>query len=232
MSDQSHLFPDVVPAPAPAAAKPHSPDPEQLAILETLVAPSCRPGRAGGLATRLLAAFGDLGGVISAPEVRLAAVAGWEGRAVAPLKAVEAAARAMARADLRERTVLTCWPALVSYLRVAMAHHSTERMRVLFLDRRNALIADEEMGHGTVDHVPLYPREVIRRALELDASALILAHNHPSGEPDPSPDDIGMTRAVQSAAEALGLVLHDHVVVGRGRETSFRALGLLGSAVE
>lgn len=227
VTDHARLFP----VPTPAAA-PRGADPEHLAILEALVAPSCRPGRARGLAARLLAAFGDLGGVLSASEVRLSAVAGWEGRVVAPLKAVEAAARAMARAELRDRPVLTSWSAVVAYLRVVMAHQTTERMRVLFLDRRNALIADEEMGAGTVDHVPLYPREVIRRALELDACALILAHNHPSGDPDPSEADVEMTLAIQGAAEALGLTLHDHVVIGRGREVSFRSLGLLGSAVE
>ena len=230
MTDQAHAFLDPRQAALPLRRPGTGAD--DATILEALVAPCCRPGRARGLAARLLAAFGDLGGVVSAPEVRLAAVAGWDGRAAPLLKAVESAARAMARAEMRDRPVLDSWPALMRYLRVAMAHQTTERMRVLFLDRRNALLADEEMGAGTVDHVPLYPREVIRRALELDACALILAHNHPSGDPAPSDADIEMTLAVANAAAALGLVLHDHVVVGRGREASFRALGLLGSPLE
>ena len=108
-----------------------------------------------------------------------------------------------------------------------MAHRGQEQFRVLYLDRKNVLIADEAQGEGTVDHVPVYPREVVKRALELDASALILVHNHPSGDPTPSQADIDMTRQVEAAAAALGLALHDHLVIGKGREISFRAEGLL-----
>ena len=108
-----------------------------------------------------------------------------------------------------------------------MSHRETEHFRVLFLDRKNTLIADEELGRGTVDHVPVYPREVLRRALELNASALILVHNHPSGDPTPSAADISMTEQIQTAAQALSVTLHDHLIIGKSRESSFRALGLL-----
>jgi len=124
-------------------------------------------------------------------------------------------------------TMLTGWDALVDYCHTSMAHRATEQFRILYLDRKNVLIADEEQARGTVDHVPVYPREVVKRALELNASALILVHNHPSGDPTPSESDIDMTRRVQDAAEALGLTLHDHLIVGRERELSFRASGYL-----
>ena len=116
---------------------------------------------------------------------------------------------------------------MLDYLRVAMIHHDTERFRILFLDVKNNLIADEEQQRGTVNHTPVYPREVVKRALELHASALILVHNHPSGDPAPSRADIEMTRQVEAAAKAVGLVIHDHVVIGRERDASFRALGLI-----
>ena len=219
------LFRAAVPVCAPTPALP--PRSEEARLLETLLAPVCGAARAPAVAARLLAAFGGLAGVVAAPEARLQTVAGWDRRAAAQIKAVEAVALRLARAPLLDRPVLSCWDALLAYLRASLAHGGTERMRVLFLDRRNALIADEEVAVGTVDHVPVYPREVVRRALELDASALILAHNHPSGDPAPSESDRAMTEAVRDAAAVLGLALHDHVIVGRGREVSFRALGLL-----
>merc|ERR1711969_436315 len=125
------------------------------------------------------------------------------------------------------RTVLSGWDALLDYCHTAMAHRPTEQFRVLYLDRKNVLIADEAQARGTVDHVPVYPREVVKRALELNASALILVHNHPSGDPTPSEADITMTRRISEAAVALGLTLHDHLIVGKERELSFRAHGLL-----
>merc|ERR1711969_128173 len=121
------------------------------------------------------------------------------------------------------RTVLSGWDALLDYCHTAMAHRPTEQFRVLYLDRKNVLIADEAQAEGTVDHVPVYPREVVKRALELNASALILVHNHPSGDPTPSGADIEMTEQIRIAAEALGITLHDHLVIGRSRELSFRA---------
>lgn len=125
------------------------------------------------------------------------------------------------------RPVISSWQALLDYCHTAMSHRETEHFRVLFLDRKNTLIADEELGRGTVDHVPVYPREVLRRALELNASALILVHNHPSGDPTPSAADISMTEQIQTAAQALSVTLHDHLIIGKSRESSFRALGLL-----
>jgi DNA repair protein RadC len=143
------------------------------------------------------------------------------------LKLVEAAAHRMARSRVMQRQVISSWDAVVDYCHTVMAHRDTEQFRVLFLDRKNVLIADEEQAQGTVDHVPVYPREVVKRALELNASALILVHNHPSGDPTPSQSDIDMTAQVERAAQALGITLHDHLVIGKSRELSFRASGLL-----
>ncbi|WP_097068765.1 RadC family protein [Rhodobacter maris] len=179
------------------------------------------------LARRLLDGFGTFGQVLSAPAARLTEVPGVGDAVVQELKIVEAAAQRLARSRVMQRPVLSSWQALIDYCHAAMAHRSTEQFRVLYLDRKNVLIADEEQARGTVDHVPVYPREVVKRALELDASALILVHNHPSGDPTPSSADIAMTGQISKAATALGLVLHDHLVIGKGRELSFRAEGLL-----
>jgi DNA repair protein RadC len=123
--------------------------------------------------------------------------------------------------------VLSSWRQLLDYCHVALAHEPVEAVRVLYLDRKNRLMRDEQVARGTVDHIPLYPREVVKRALELGASALIVVHNHPSGDPTPSRGDIATTRQLQEAATALGLVLHDHLIVARQGHTSFRAEGLL-----
>ena len=131
------------------------------------------------------------------------------------------------RAEVQDRPILTNWDALVAYLSAAMARERVEQFRVLFLDNKNRLLADEPQSRGTVNHTPVYPREVVRRALELHASALILAHNHPSGDPAPSPDDLAMTQEIKRAAASLGITLHDHVIIGNGRTVSFRANGLL-----
>ncbi|GGL55637.1 RadC family protein [Wenxinia marina] len=179
------------------------------------------------LARRLIDAFGDLNGVLSAPRARLGEMHGVGDRVICELKLVEAASHRMARARVIGRHVVSSWEALVDYCHTVMAHRETEQFRVLYLDRKNVLIADEAQGQGTVDHVPVYPREVVKRALELNASALILVHNHPSGDPTPSQADIEMTAAIARAAEALGLTVHDHLVIGRSRELSFRTEGLL-----
>ena len=179
------------------------------------------------LARRLLDRFGDFNRVISAATDQLTKVQGVGDAVVQELKIVEAAAHRLARSKVLGKQVLTGWDALVDYCHTSMAHRATEQFRVLYLDRKNVLIADEEQARGTVDHVPVYPREVVKRALELNASALILVHNHPSGDPTPSESDIDMTCRVQDAAEALGLTLHDHLIVGRERELSFRASGYL-----
>jgi DNA repair protein RadC len=179
------------------------------------------------LARLLLDTFGDLNRVVTAPAARLSALSGVGEAVVQELKLAEAVAQRMARARVIHRPVLSSWDALLDYCHTAMAHRETEQFRILFLDRKNVLIADEEQARGTVDHVPVYPREVVKRALELNASALILVHNHPSGDPTPSEADIAMTAQIQDAACVLGLTLHDHLIVGRSREVSFRSLGYL-----
>lgn len=179
------------------------------------------------LAHRLLAVFGDFNGVLSAPAARLEQVEGVGAAVICELRIVAAAAARLARARVMHRQVISSWDALLDYCHTTMAHRPTEQFRVLFLDRKNVLIADEEQAQGTVDHVPVYPREVVKRALELNASALILVHNHPSGDPTPSEADISMTMRIREAAEVLGLTLHDHLIVGREREVSFRAEGYL-----
>ncbi|WP_420004556.1 RadC family protein [Arenibacterium sp. LLYu02] len=179
------------------------------------------------LARRLLDQFGDFNRVVTASPERLGDVQGIGQAVICDLKILEAAAQRMARAKVMQRQVISSWDALLDYCHTAMAHRETEQFRVLYLDRKNTLIADEEQGRGTVDHVPVYPREVAKRALELNASALILVHNHPSGDPTPSQADISMTRKVVAALEALGITLHDHLIIGASDELSFRSEGLL-----
>jgi len=179
------------------------------------------------LARALLDRFGDFNAVLSAPADQLAAVTDVGEAVVCELKVVEAAAHRLSQTRLRRREVLSSWDALLQYCRATMAHRATEQFRVFYLDRKNTLIADEEQAEGTVDHVPVYPREIVKRALLLNASALILVHNHPSGDPSPSQADIAMTDQIMTAAGALGIVLHDHVIIGKSRELSFRAEGYI-----
>ena len=179
------------------------------------------------LAHQLLTQFGDFNRVLSASPERLSEVQGIGQAVICDLKILEAAAQRMARAKVMQRQVIASWDALLDYCHTAMAHRETEQFRVLYLDRKNVLIADEEQGRGTVDHVPVYPREVAKRALELNSSALILVHNHPSGDPTPSQADIAMTRKVEAALDALGITLHDHLIIGASDELSFRSEGLL-----
>jgi len=179
------------------------------------------------LARALMDTFGDFNRVITAPEPRLRDIKGVGDAVVVELKIVEAAAQRMARAKVLHKHALSGWDALIDYCHTTMAHRETEQFRVLYLDRKNILIADEEQAKGTVDHVPVYPREVAKRALELNASALILVHNHPSGDPTPSQSDVQMTSQIATACEALGLTLHDHLIIGKSRELSFRSEGYL-----
>lgn len=179
------------------------------------------------LARALMDQFGDFNRVVSAPEPRLRDVPGVGDAVVVELKILEAAAHRLARAKVLRRHVVSSWDALLDYCHTTMAHRETEQFRVLYLDRKNVLIGDEQQGKGTVDHVPVYPREVAKRALELNASALILVHNHPSGDPTPSDADINMTQQILAACTALGLTLHDHLIIGKSRELSFRNEGLL-----
>ena len=178
------------------------------------------------LAKELLAKFGSFADVIAAPPKRLEEIKGVKGAVVAELKIIEAAARRLAQVEVKKREVLSSWQAVLDYCRAAMAFGDKEGFRVLFLDKKNQLIADEQQQTGTVDHTPVYPREVVKRALELSATALILVHNHPSGDPTPSRADIQMTQAIVEVARPLGIAVHDHIIVGRDGHASLKGLRL------
>jgi DNA repair protein RadC len=179
------------------------------------------------IAKALLARFGDFAGAVAAPAQELRAIEGLGEAGVAALRTVQAAALRLSQAELREAPLLNNWSRLEAYLTAVLAREPIEQFRVLFLDTKNRLIADEAQARGTVNHTPVYPREVVKRALELHATALILVHNHPSGDVTPSRADIEMTAEVKHAAEVLGIALHDHLIVGRGSVLSFRREGLL-----
>jgi DNA repair protein RadC len=179
------------------------------------------------IAKELLRRFGTFAEVLAAPPARLVEVDGIGEAIVLDLKIVEAAARRLARGAVAKRPVLASWAAVIDYCRTAMAFMDKEQFRLLFLDKRNALIADEVQQSGTVDHTPVYPREVVKRALELSASALILVHNHPSGDPTPSPADVKMTREIIDVARPLGIAVHDHIIVGREGHSSLKGLKLI-----
>jgi DNA repair protein RadC len=179
------------------------------------------------IARAMIARFGSFAAALSAPVNELRGIDGLGDAGVAALKAAAAAGVRMARAEVIDRPVLANWDRLMDYLNVVIARERIEQCRVLFLDTRNRLIADEMQSRGSVSHTPVYPREMVKRALELQATAMILVHNHPSGDPTPSAADIAMTQQVQQAAQALGITLHDHVIVGNGTWASFRQVGLL-----
>lgn len=179
------------------------------------------------IARALLTRFGSFANAISAPVRELQEVEGMGEAGAAALKTVHGAALRMMRAEVKDQPVLNNWDRLISYLSAALARESVEQFRLLFLDSKNRLIADEAQARGTVNHTPVYPREVVKRALELQATALILVHNHPSGDPTPSRADIEMTQEVKAAAAVLGITVHDHLIVGNGRHLSFRREGLL-----
>ncbi|HEY3798775.1 MAG TPA: DNA repair protein RadC [Caulobacteraceae bacterium] len=196
-------------------------------LLELYLFRSLPQGDVKPLAKTLLERFGGLGGVLCADAEALKTVKGVGVSVALDLKLLQEAALRIGRAEVSRRPVITTWSALIAYVKAALAHEPREQVRVLFLDKKNQLIADEVMNHGTVDHAPVYPREVARRALELSASNLILVHNHPSGDPTPSAADIDITREVIAAAKALKIGVHDHLVVGRDGVASFKALGLI-----
>lgn len=179
------------------------------------------------IAKSLIAKFGSFGEVLAAPAARLREVPGIGDSILAELKITEAAARRITRGKLAGKTVLSSWPALIEYCRASMAFADKEQFRVLFLDKRNGLIADEVQQSGTVDHTPVYPREVVKRALELSATAIIMVHNHPSGDPTPSRADIDMTRRIVDIAAPLGVVVHDHVIVSKEGHASFKGLKII-----
>ena len=175
------------------------------------------------LAKALLARFGSFAEVMNAPEALLAEVPGIGEAAITELKLVRAAAVRLMRGELFERPVLSSWTQVLDYCRASMGFESKEQFRILFLDKRNQIIADEVQQKGTVDHTPVYVREVVKRALDLSATAIVLVHNHPSGDPTPSRADIEMTKPIVAAAKPLGVVVHDHIIVGKQGHASFRA---------
>ena len=179
------------------------------------------------IARALLARFGSFAGAIAAPVQELAEIEGLGEAGQAALKIVQGAALRLARAEVKEQPVLNSWDRLIGYLTAVLARERVEQFHILFLDSKNRLIADESQARGTVNHTPVYPREVVKRALELQATALILVHNHPSGDPTPSRADIEMTAAIKEAAGTLGIVVHDHLIIGNGQHLSMRREGLL-----
>lgn len=196
-------------------------------VLEFLLFSARARGDMKPLAKRLLEKFGRLSAVLTAEPAALRQVQGMGDASIAALKIVTHAAERLAREEAMAGDVISSWDKLLAYCRQTMAHQKIEQFRLLFLDKRNRLIADEVQQQGTIDHTPVYTREVMKRALELGAAALILVHNHPSGDTEPSAADIAMTEELRSAAEKLGIAIHDHLVIGRAGHASFRSLGLL-----
>ncbi|MEO6395235.1 MAG: DNA repair protein RadC [Devosia sp.] len=180
------------------------------------------------LAKHLLKHFGSFSGVLSAPRERLLEIKGLGEISVSDLKVVLGTAQRFARDQIAiDKPLLSSWSALIDYCRAAMAFEDVEQFRVLFLDKKNRLIADEVQQKGTVDHTPVYPREVIKRSLELSATALILVHNHPSGDPSPSRADVEMTQQINDIARPLGIAVHDHIIIGKSGHASLKGLKLI-----
>ena len=196
-------------------------------VLEYLLALAIPRKDTKPLARRLLDEFGSVAQVISAQVHELERIEGLGAAGISALKLVQDAALRLLRADMEERPLLSSWQAVLDYLRAAMGHQINEAFRVLFINNRNILIRDEVMGEGTINQSAVYPREVIRRALELGAASLVLVHNHPSGDAKPSREDIDITMTIQNAARPLGIALHDHIIIARDQHCSFRTLGLL-----
>ncbi len=196
-------------------------------LLEMLLFFAMPKGDTKPLAKALINRFGSYANVLAAPQKALLDTRGLGVHSVSAIKLVQASALRLARAEVVERPLLNNWDRLLDYLNAVLARERIEQFRVLFLDAKNRLIADEAQARGTVNHTPVYPREVVKRALELHSTAMIMVHNHPSGDPTPSTADVEMTKEVRAAAEVLSIVLHDHLIVGNGRWFSFRREGLL-----
>lgn len=196
-------------------------------ILELILFGVFRNGDVKPLAKALINECGSLGAVLSAAPERLMKVPGCGEAVIAALKVTREAGLRLLKAEAMQRPAISNWQALLDYCRAALQHEGIEQFRILFLDRKNQIIADEAQQRGTVDHTPVYPREVVKRALELNAAALILVHNHPSGDPTPSRADVEMTRHVRQAASVMGIELHDHLIVGRKGHVSLREKGLI-----
>lgn len=195
-------------------------------LLELLLFRSIPRSDTKGTAKALIARFGSLAEVLGAEAALLSEVKGVGASTALDLKLVAAAAASIAKGQVGKREVLGSWNQVIDYCRAAMAFETREQFRLLFLDKKNVLIADEVQQTGTVDHTPVYPREVVKRALELSASAIILVHNHPSGDPTPSRADIEMTKTIADAAKPLGVAIHDHIIIGRNGHTSMKSLRL------
>ena len=195
-------------------------------LIEVILFASNPRGDVKPLAKDLLQRFGGFAELLSA-DAEVLAAAGLGLAGVAALKSVREAALRLMRAELHQRPVVGSWDKLIDYCTAHIAHGTVEEFHILFLDRKNVLIKHEQHQRGTIDHTPVYPREVVKRALELQASALILVHNHPSGDPTPSKADIAVTKDIVKAAQPLGVTVHDHLIIGRGRHTSLRDLGLI-----
>jgi len=196
-------------------------------LLELVLFPALPRRDTKPLAKALLKRFGSFAEVISADPQELKSINGIGEAGIVALKTVQGAALRLSQDEIMERPVLTSWDKLMKYCRASMAYEKSEQFRILFLNKKNILIADEVQQQGTVDHTPVYPREVVKRALELGATALIMVHNHPSGDPSPSRADIEMTKEVKDACEKLEIILHDHIIVSRSGNNSFKTMGLL-----
>jgi DNA repair protein RadC len=196
-------------------------------LLEMVLFRAIPRGDTKSLAKRLMAKFGSFAEVISAPRERLKEVEGAGDRVADELKLIKAAAERLALSQIKSKPALSSWTSVLEYLRMAQGFDDREQFRILFLDKKNYLIADEVLGRGTVDHTPVYVREVVKRALELSSTAIILVHNHPSGDPTPSRADIDMTRQIIDAARPLGVSVHDHIIVGRDGHASLKAMRLI-----
>ena len=204
--------------------------PEALAdyeLLELYLFNSIRQGDVKPTAKALIEKFGSFAEAIAAPVERLVEVKGVGPKTALDLQIIKAAATKLGQESILGRPILSSWTALLDYCRSAMQFEGKEQFRVLFLDRKNRLIADEVLGQGTIDRAPVYPREIIKRALELESTALILAHNHPSGDPTPSQSDIDMTKEIVQACKAIRVSVHDHLIIGRENIASFKTLGLM-----
>ncbi len=196
-------------------------------LLEMVLFRAIKRGDTKPIAKALLARFGSFAEVISAPDQLLMEIKGVGPSVVTELKLIRAAALRLSKGEVINRPVLGSWNTIVDYCRAAMAFEDREQFRILFLDKKNQLIADEVQQQGTVDHTPVYTREVIKRALELGSTAIILAHNHPSGDPTPSMADVEMTKKIIAAGEKMGILIHDHIIIGRKGTVSFRNLQLI-----
>jgi DNA repair protein RadC len=196
-------------------------------LLELVLFRSQPRGDMKPLAKQMIARFGSFAEVLGAPPERLREIKGLGDRTAFDLALIAAAAQRIAKGSVAKRQVLASWASVIEYCRTAMAFAEREEFRILFLDKRNQLIADEVQQRGTVDHTPVYPREIVRRALELSATAVVLVHNHPSGDPTPSQADIRMTQDIQQIARPMGITVHDHIIVGRNGHASLRGLGHL-----